>query len=66
MDLQRLVCASCAGPVTEGRCAQCRRVRDGMHFHLSPAALAAVLVALFLAVLAVLAGVLATAARATA
>lgn len=52
MTCDRLVCANCAGPVSEGRCAVCRAHRARMQResplgHLSPAALwAALLLAL--------------------
>lgn len=54
MSCERLVCAQCAGPVSEARCAVCSAGRDRVHdqhLHLSPAfviALAAFLVALAL------------------
>lgn len=31
MTCDRLVCANCAGPVSEGRCAVCRAERQRMH-----------------------------------
>ncbi|GAB3660692.1 hypothetical protein GCM10027589_22520 [Actinocorallia lasiicapitis] len=31
MCCDHLVCASCAGPVAEGRCGSCRAVRAQMH-----------------------------------
>jgi|SwirhisoilCB1_FD_contig_31_18417939_length_260_multi_13_in_0_out_0_1 hypothetical protein len=31
MSCEHLVCASCAGPVVEGRCAVCRASRDHVH-----------------------------------
>jgi hypothetical protein len=51
MTFDRLVCANCAGPVSEGRCATCRAERNRLHQEnpfaaLSPAALIALLVAL--------------------
>ncbi|MFD2355494.1 hypothetical protein ACFSTC_48805 [Nonomuraea ferruginea] len=52
MSCQHLVCAQCAHPVIEGRCALCRANRERLHGHgfasLSPALIAVVLlVALF-------------------
>jgi hypothetical protein len=51
MTVDRLVCANCAGPVSEGRCAVCRANRARMQQEnplaaISPAALIALLVAL--------------------
>ncbi|NJQ01776.1 hypothetical protein [Streptomyces zingiberis] len=52
MTCDRLVCANCAGPVTEARCAVCRASRErlqhqrGLFAGLTPAALLALLVAL--------------------
>ncbi|MGI5352719.1 hypothetical protein ACQEU8_31740 [Streptomyces sp. CA-250714] len=51
MTCDRLVCANCAGPVSEGRCAVCRAHRERLHreaplAHLSPTALIALLVTL--------------------
>lgn len=51
MTCDRLVCANCAGPVSEGRCAVCRAhherlQREGPFAALSPTALIALLVAL--------------------
>lgn len=51
MTCDRLVCANCAGPVSEGRCAVCRAERVRLHQEnpfaaLTPAALIALLVAL--------------------
>lgn len=56
MSCQDLVCAQCAHPVIEGRCALCRANRERLHHHgfggLSPAVVAvALLVLLFLALL---------------
>jgi hypothetical protein len=31
MCCEGLICASCAGPVVEGRCSTCRTARDHMH-----------------------------------
>ncbi len=31
MCCEGLICASCAGPVVEGRCSVCRAARDQMH-----------------------------------
>lgn len=59
MTYDRLVCANCAAPVSEGRCPVCRASRermqqDGPFAALSPAALLAV-VAVLVAVVALLA-----------
>jgi hypothetical protein len=42
-----LICASCAGPVIEGRCSVCRAARDHVHHAqgVSPQLLAVVLAA---------------------
>ncbi|MHC5701726.1 hypothetical protein OTC26_009770 [Streptomyces tirandamycinicus] len=59
MTYDRLVCASCAAPVAEGRCPVCRASRErlqqnGPFAGLNPAALVALLVVL-VAALALLA-----------
>jgi hypothetical protein len=33
MSCEHLICAQCAGPVSEGRCPVCRAARAGMHHH---------------------------------
>ena len=33
MSCEHLICAQCAGPVVEGRCAACRASRDHVHHH---------------------------------
>ena len=43
MTWSRLVCASCAGPVSEGRCPTCRLARAQLHASAIPAALLAAL-----------------------
>ncbi len=58
MTCDRLVCANCAGPVSEGRCATCRANRERLQQEnpwsaLSPATLIALLTALFAIVLVV-------------
>jgi hypothetical protein len=58
MTCDRLVCANCAGPVSEGRCAVCRANRARLQQEnpwaaLTPAALMALLVALLALVLVV-------------
>lgn len=58
MTCDRLVCANCAGPVSEGRCAVCRANRARLQQEnpwsaLTPAALIALLVALLAVVLVV-------------
>jgi hypothetical protein len=51
MTCDRLVCANCAGPVAEGRCAVCRAHRARLHQEnpfaaLTPAMLVALLIVL--------------------
>ncbi|PWI45261.1 hypothetical protein [Streptomyces sp. ICBB 8177] len=51
MTCDRLVCANCANPVSEGRCPVCRASRARLHqqspfANLTPATLVALLVAL--------------------
>ncbi|MBB6350818.1 hypothetical protein ACWGH8_02835 [Nonomuraea muscovyensis] len=57
MSCQHLVCAQCAHPVIEGRCALCRANRERMHNHgfagLSPALVVLLLVVLLFVTLAV-------------
>jgi hypothetical protein len=58
MTCDRLVCANCAGPVSEGRCPVCRANRARLQQEnpwsaLTPAALVALLVALLAVVLVV-------------
>ena len=31
MSCEHLICAQCAGPVAEGRCASCRLAREHVH-----------------------------------
>jgi hypothetical protein len=33
MSCEHLICAQCAGPVAEGRCATCREARAHIHHH---------------------------------
>jgi hypothetical protein len=33
MSCEHLICAHCAGPVVEGRCAACRAAREHVHHH---------------------------------
>ena len=54
MTCDRLVCANCAGPVSEGRCSVCRAHRERVHRE-SP--LAATPVTLLAALLLALVGV---------
>jgi hypothetical protein len=57
MTCDRLVCANCAGPVSEGRCPVCRANRARLHqqqgllANLSPATLLALVAALVACVL---------------
>lgn len=58
MTCDRLVCANCAGPVSEGRCPVCRANRARMQQEnpwssISPAALIALLIALLTVALVV-------------
>jgi hypothetical protein len=52
MSCEHLVCAACAGPVIEGRCATCRAARARAHggapFALTPQMIAFLIVALVL------------------
>jgi hypothetical protein len=51
MSCEHLVCASCNGPVDEGRCPACRAARDDMHrnhFTASPQLILAAILALSL------------------
>ena len=53
MCCEHLVCANCAGPVSEGRCSVCRGQRAQMHGQsggVSFSAMAAVLLTLLVAV----------------
>ncbi|GAA4062387.1 hypothetical protein GCM10022248_33030 [Nonomuraea soli] len=57
MSCEHLVCANCAHPVIEGRCATCRANRERMHRHgfaLTPATVAAILLATLLLTLVLL------------
>jgi hypothetical protein len=56
MTCDHLVCANCAGPVSEGRCPVCRATRARLHDQQSP--FAAFSPAALLAMLAALAAVL--------
>ncbi len=51
MSCENLVCAVCAGPVVEGRCATCRTARA--HVHQAPFQLTPQLVALLIALLTI-------------
>ncbi|MBM9508853.1 hypothetical protein [Actinacidiphila acididurans] len=58
MTSDRLVCANCAGPVSEGRCPVCRANRERLQQEnpwsaLTPATLIALVVALLAVVLVV-------------
>ncbi|SDH74834.1 hypothetical protein [Nonomuraea jiangxiensis] len=57
MSCEHLVCAHCAHPVIEGRCAICRANRERMHNHgfagLSPALIALLLIVLLFVTLLV-------------
>jgi C4-type Zn-finger protein len=33
MSCEHLICAQCAGPVSEGRCPVCRAAREDLHRH---------------------------------
>ena len=54
MCCEHLVCASCQGPVSEGRCSVCRGARTQMGHHqgggMSASAMAAILLVLMVAV----------------
>ncbi|HXA58179.1 MAG TPA: hypothetical protein VNW94_03375 [Streptosporangiaceae bacterium] len=55
MSCEHLICAQCAGPVVEGRCATCRAARAELHHHhgstVPPALILTALVLLFALVL---------------
>ena len=53
MSCEHLICASCAGPVDEGRCPSCRAARSQLH-HSPVAALPPAVVAVAIALLAVM------------
>ncbi|GAA2380010.1 hypothetical protein [Nonomuraea africana] len=54
MSCEHLVCAQCAHPVIEGRCALCRANRERMHVHgISPMLILAALIALLFLSLAI-------------
>jgi ferredoxin len=56
MSCEHLVCANCAGPVVEGRCAVCRTARAEVHSHgnfgLTPQAVLAIVLVAVVIVLA--------------
>ncbi len=59
MSCENLICARCAGPVAEGRCATCRSARTHVH-HQGPAlSVQLLLAALFIIMLALTAARLA-------
>jgi hypothetical protein len=53
MSCEHLICAQCAGPVSEGRCPTCREARA--HVHHESHGISVQLVAVILLVLALLA-----------
>ena len=58
MSCEHLICAQCAGPVSEGRCPVCYAARARMHHHhygpsMTVPLIAAVLIALLFMLLAV-------------
>jgi hypothetical protein len=53
MSCEHVICASCAGPVVEGRCPTCRTARA--HIHHTPLVTTPQLVAALVAVLVALA-----------
>jgi len=58
MSCEHLICAQCAGPVSEGRCPVCYAARARMHHHhygtsLTVPLIAAALIALLMMLLAV-------------
>ncbi len=55
MSCEHLICAQCAGPVVEGRCAACRASRDHVHHHSGASPQLIVAVILVLSVLLLLA-----------
>jgi hypothetical protein len=52
MSCEHLICAQCAGPVVEGRCAACQASRAQLHHH-RPALSLPIVAALFLTLLLV-------------
>ena len=57
MSCEHLICAQCAGPVVEGRCAACRAARDHVHhqhFGAAPQLIVAALLALAVVLLLVI------------
>jgi hypothetical protein len=52
MCCERLVCAACAGPVSEARCATCRSAKAELHIH--PTRFPVEMALLFLVVLTLL------------
>jgi hypothetical protein len=48
MSCDHLICANCAGPVEEGRCASCRAARAELHHHGISSQQAMILAALLL------------------
>ncbi len=65
MSCEHLICAACAGPVEQARCPVCRAARAQVHHHgfagLTPAAAAAVIALLAVAVLLLVGHVLSVA-----
>jgi len=51
MSCEHLICAQCAGPVAEGRCAVCHAARARMHHHAGPAVTVPVVAVLLIALL---------------
>jgi hypothetical protein len=54
MSCEHLICAQCAGPVVEGRCAACRAARDHVHDHHSGASPQLIIAAILALVLVLL------------
>jgi hypothetical protein len=51
MSCEHLICAHCAGPVAEGRCATCRAARTHVHHSGPSVSVPLVLAALFVLLL---------------
>jgi hypothetical protein len=55
MSCEHLICAQCAGPVVEGRCAACREAKEHVHHSQPNHSLPLIIVALIATVLLMLA-----------
>ncbi len=55
MSCEHLICAQCAGPVSEGRCPVCRAAKSDLHHHAHGVNLPYALAILLLAVAVIVA-----------